>query len=224
MDNKTSDRNAKGNFLTRSFEVPAWLITVAVITLILSAVMENTLPVILLIIIVIVLTVIWLFRKQGPSTIKLKEVTLSGLQGYTINLTSVPDNITPELLQISVEEEKRLRGLEMDGVGLITSIAGNLVFRDKSGTEVNSFFPPIKLTYNFTSEDEEKLLQRQSLFPTEDVKLVPIYLYTYPEKAQEPKISIWKPFQNFSIDRDNKTMTIEFQFWGDQQTGYGTKP
>jgi hypothetical protein len=51
--------------------------------------------------------------------------------------------------------------------------------------------------------------------------IVPIYLYT-PEF--DTNIHIWKPFQNFTIDKANNEMTIEFLYWGDQQAGGGTRP
>jgi hypothetical protein len=118
--------------------------------------------------------------------------------------------------------------LDKDGVGEVLFIAGNLVFYDNKNELVTSFPSPISLTVNYTDEDEQRRIERQKalrregkLAENEEVQLIPVYLYSYTEK---PEMNIWKPFQNFSIDKINKTMTIEFLFWGDQQVGGGTKP
>jgi hypothetical protein len=248
MDNKVSNQNKKGNFLTRRFEAPAWLIITIIIAWLVSAVIENKIFAVLLIVIAVALIVIWLYLRY-PTDIKQKEVTLPGLPGYTITLSNIPDNVTPELLPISSDEEERLKGLDTDGVGLITSIAGNLVFYDETKAEVNNFDSPIILTYNFSTKDEEGLLsqkedliQKNIIAEKDKVKLIPIYLYTYiPKKERGSRITtdqksattreqeaeippVWKPFQNFSVDEANKTTAIEFMFWGDQPTGWGTRP
>lgn len=170
--------------------------------------------------------------ENKPSDRKPKEIILEGLPGYTMTLSNVPEDVTPELLPISDEEKERLMDLRKDGVGLITSIAGNLVFYDQNRKEVNSFSSPVRLIYNFTSDDEEKrtkrkadLMEKGKLAETEDVDLIPIYLYSYtPDKGEPPEFEIWRPYQNFSRSSDNKTMSVEVRFWGDQQIGYGTKP
>lgn len=225
MNRRMGSRNTNGNFLTRRFEIPAWLIGATVIVLLISSILENITTIAVLIAILIFLILIWLLRRSPTG--RLKNVTLTGLTDHIISLSDVPEDLFPELLPISEEEEQRLRGLEMDGVGSIASIAGNLVFYDQQKREINSFPTPIRLTYNITSQDEASLMERKNDLRGEidKVELIPIYLYTYPrQEDQEPKVSIWKPFQNYRLDETNNTVTIEFRFWGDQQTGYGTKP
>jgi len=165
--------------------------------------------------------VLWLFLRQRSYAAMFKDITLAGLPGYTIHLSYVPKNITPKLLPVASEQGKSLMDTPTDGVGMITSVAGNLVFYSGE-QEVNSFLRPIRLTYNFTPVDEQKLLDRRNVL-NQDINLIPVYLYTYTPKNKE-ELTVWKPFQNFSIDKDARTFTIEFQFWGDQPLGAGTKP
>lgn len=156
---------------------------------------------------------------------------------YTIRLSNVPKDITPRLLPISAEDEDRFLRAKTDGnIKLITSIAGNLVFEkvneDGQVEQINSFTSPVKLTYNFTPADEEKRKDREHRFhrsgklpETENVRLVPIFLYQLdPDKTGKPEIEVWMPFQNFEYDEGKREVTIEFLFWGDQPIGGGTKP
>lgn len=159
--------------------------------------------------------------------------TLEGLPGYTISLENVPQNITPRLLPISDDENDRLRGLKKDGsIGLVTSIAGNLVFQDPNGVDVYSFTSPIRLVYNFTNDDEEKRKNREkglklkgAIAEDATVALIPIFLYQYnPDKGSTPEFEVWQPFQSFIFDEKDLTVTIDILFWGDRQIGGGTQP
>jgi hypothetical protein len=171
---------------------------------------------------------------KKPAT---KEYELKGTDGYTITLSKVPEGITPRLIDIPPEEHDRFMGLTRDGnVKLITSIAGNLVFEkvneDGQTEQVNSFTSPVRLTYNFTPADEEKRKKREhklhssgQLAETENVRLVPIFLYQLdPEKTGKAEFEVWLPFQNFKYDQGQQRVTIEFLFWGDQPIGGGTRP
>jgi len=166
------------------------------------------------------------------------EYSFEGLPGYTITLSNVPENITPTLLPMSPEDVEKLTNLNRDGnIGLITSVAGNLVFSDENGEQVHSFSSPIRLTYNFTSADEEKRRDREKKLQEQKdkekgnsakdvtVRLVPIFLYQYdPDKGSTPEFEVWLPFQNFSYDPRKLTVTIDFLFWGDQPIGGGSQP
>jgi hypothetical protein len=156
---------------------------------------------------------------------------------YTISLANVPEGVTPRMLQVSAIEEERLRSLPTDGT-CVVSIAGNLVFYDNGDNLVTSFPEPITLTLNYTTQDAlllqpdinkffkvsanpkvKECLDSNSVAKVDNI--VPIYLYA---PAFDTTIQIWKPFQNYTINEDDKTMTVEFLNWGDRQIGGGTKP
>lgn len=227
MDNRTNDRNGKSNFLTRMFEIPAWLLLLIAIAAILASVLRITIPAFLWVLIVLVLILIgWLRKGAGPILGNKRELSDPDAPEYTITLGNVADDITTSLLKI--DDRDASRNLDKDGIGEVLFIAGNLVFNDNTNALVTSFSSPISLTVNYTDQDEQRRLERQQalrkegkLAENEEVQLIPVYLYSHTE---QPEINIWKPFQNFSIDKVNKTMTIEFLFWGDQQVGGGTKP
>jgi len=227
MDSKKSDGNARENFLTWKLEIPTWLLTVIVIALS-AAIAQTSISPFILIVIVIAFIVIGVLQTWRRPVSKQNEIILSDEDApeYKITLSNVPENVTPALLKI--DDREKLRYLDKDGVGEIISIAGNLVFYDNNNKLVTSFPSVISLTFNYTDDDEQKLMERKKaliregiIAENEDVKLIPVYLYSYTEK---PEINIWKPFQNFSIDKVNRTMTIEFLFWGDQPIGPSTKP
>ncbi|HLO16804.1 MAG TPA: hypothetical protein VK206_18365, partial [Anaerolineales bacterium] len=193
-------------------------------------VLKITIPVLLLIAIALVLILIGFLsgRKSLPPG---KVIKLSDSPGYEITLSNVPENVTPRLLKI--DNDKELRDYEKDGTKEIVFIAGNLVFSDANGdTLVTSFNSPVRLTFSYTAEAEQRfidyrntLVERGVVASKDEVKLIPIYLYTHTyEDKERPELHIWKPFQNFLVDEANRTMTIEFLFWGDQQVGGGTRP
>jgi hypothetical protein len=178
---------------------------------------------------------------KKPDERKSKKVVLSSSAGYGLELYNVPEDVTPELLPVSEEDHIRLKGeaVRKDGnIGLITSVAANLVFYDRNRKIVNYFSSPVKLVYNFTSDDESKRKERRAaltasgnLRRNQKVQLIPIYLYSYfPEKPKEmgeekkPEFEFWQPFQDFTINEERKTVTVKFMFWGDAPTGWGTRP
>jgi hypothetical protein len=182
-----------------------------------------------LILIAIALVAIGLLPFQkSTSTGNKMELSDPDSPDYKIILSNIPKGVSPKLLKI--EDRESLREYNKDGVGEILSIAGNLVFYDDNIKDklVTSFASPVRLTFNYTEEDKKNLAARKAalikqgfLRETEDVELIPAYLYSY---ADGPINNIWKPFQNFRIDKANQTMTIEFLFWGDQPIGPSTKP
>jgi hypothetical protein len=226
MDSKKSDGNARENFLTWKLEIPTWLLTVIVIALT-AAVAQTRMSPFILIAIVIAFIVIGVLQTWRRPVSKQNEIILSDEDApdHKITLSSIPPDVTPTLLKI--EDRERSKNYDKDGVGEILFIAGDLVFY-KNGKEVNNFSSPIKLTYNYTEKDEAKLmaranslLERKEVTSIEEVKFIPVYLYS---NTQKPELKTWKPFQNYSIDYVNRTVTIEFMFWGDQQAGGGTRP
>jgi hypothetical protein len=226
MDNRTDDRNGRSNFLTRMFEIPAWLLLLIAIVAILASVLRITIPAFLWVLIVIVLIVIgWLSKSRTPIPGSKRELSDPDAPEYKTTLWNVPADVTSSLLKI--DDRDGLRALDKDGVGVVLSVAGNLVFNDNDKL-VTSFSSPISLTFNYTADDEQRRLERQealrrdgTIAPNEEVQLMPVYLYSPTDK---PAINIWKPFQNFRIDKVNRTITIELLVWGDQPYGPGTKP
>lgn len=167
-----------------------------------------------------------------------REYSFDGLPGYTISVSNVPENITPRLIPIPPEEDTRLKSLTRDGtIRFITSVAGNLIFEDEEGRQVDHFLSPIRLTYNFTEEDEKKRQDREKVLNDKrrkeegegaeyvTVRLIPIFLYQLdPEKTGKPSFEVWMPFQNYDFDEKQQIITIDFLFWGDRQVGGGTQP
>ena len=225
MNRNTSNRNANNNIWSQRFEIPAWILSIIIIVLILAAIPGIEIPGLLLIAIVILLLIIGLFSgRKSPSGRDIK-LSNSTQPDYEITLSNVPGNVTPKLLDIDNEDE--LRNYDKDGAGEILFIAGNLVFYEGTSDNLATNFPsPIRLTFKYTADDEQKFFAYRKTITGQEVKLIPIYLYSYThdEDKERPEIHIWKPFQNFQIDEANRTMTIEFLFWGDQQVGGGTRP
>jgi hypothetical protein len=161
----------------------------------------------------------------------VKTIKLEGRSG-TIRLSNVPPNITPKLLPITEEDEAAWLKLDKDRIGIVTSIAANLVFHDRTGNEVNYFSSPITLSYRFGTEDEKRRKGREAELKGKSgkrraVELVPIFLYQYIlDKRRDPKpaFEIWQPFQHFNFNKQTRTVTIKFRFWGDQPIGGGTQP
>jgi hypothetical protein len=215
--------------LNQKQKIPAWVITVIVIAnfVIISTKISFYLQALILLILLII---VWLVSSWHPT-----RKGFTGLSGHQFTISDYPKDITPVLLDISSDEKDELEKLPTDGIGMITSIVGNLVFYDKDEKPVFSFSSPVKLTYNYTDADEQGVKDRQTFLmaqqkeqgikePKEiNVDFIPIYLYTLEEEGK-PVIKIWKPFQNFTLNEVNHTVTIEFLFWGDQQFGGGTKP
>lgn len=238
MENKTSDRNTKGNFLTRIYPIPLWVLLIVIVLILLAWLMTQFLP-----------------RQAQPASVAddvqdctrtsegqdlPQDFTCEGQSGYTMTITNVAPGITAGLLPISDSEESESYTYPTDGVTCIAFIAGDLVFYDKNDDNrlVTSFPEPVTLALESTQEgalilpneinkileanpDSQlaKCLETHSISAVEDI--VPIYLYT---PAFDTSIHIWKPFQNYTIDTTNRTVTIEFMNWGDQQFGGGTRP
>jgi hypothetical protein len=235
MVSDNNNKSAEINFFLRRYPIPFWMLVIIAIFFILITWLIAKLP--------------QQNKAAQPainnaqdcdSGLEEGEFTCSDRPGYQMVLNNVPSEVTPGLLPISDEEEAELREYPTDGVGCVVSIAGNLVFYEKENNNnpVTSFFEPVRLIINYTNNDASILqtdinnflennsnselaqcLQAKSISTVEDI--VPIYLYT-PEF--DTNIHIWKPFQNFTIDKANNEMTIEFLYWGDQQAGGGTRP
>ncbi len=140
------------------------------------------------------------------------------LSGHKISLANVPNNVTPYLLPISADDEKKLAGLPKEGFKCLISIAGNLAFYDSGGEIVKVFDDPVILNMTFTKNDTDKVGSCGSERGVED--LVPVYLYL-PEF--DSSVDIWKPFQSFKLDPElPNTMIIEFNYWGDDPFGFGS--
>lgn len=201
-----------GKLLVRKFEVPIWLATSIGIVLILNSITDGTIPSIVWIAVIFLLILIWfLFRPNRGRFV------LTDTAGYTVEVQGVPTGITPKMIDMGTLAE----GAELDGVGMITSIAGNLVFEDGDGKEIDRFADPIKLTYTFTNQDQSMLAERRKFYM--DATFVPVYLYLYTNKEGQ-LLKIWKPFQNYIVDEGAGKITVEFRVWGDRPIGGGTQP
>ena len=215
------------NFLTRRFAIPAWLLVLIAIGAILAAVLRITIPDYLWILIALLLILIGLLPFLSPPPSK----ELQGLDGHTITVSHYTEESSPELREMSPEQVDNARQYSRDGVEEILSIAGDLVFYDQRNREsfVTSFAKPVRVTIRFTEKERDAYLRRRdellasgTIRSREESKLMPIYLYSYP--LREPQVNIWKPFQNYELDLDKLTMSVDVQFWGDQNIGVGTKP
>lgn len=224
------NNNDKGgwiNFLARTLAIPAWLLVLIAIGAIVALMLRVTIPTFVWILIALLLLSIGWFPGQGSATSK----QLPGLAGHTITVSNFPPTVSPELLDMSGDDLDTARKHTRDGVGEILNIAGNLVFYDQQRNLVNTFSTPVRLTFDYTKEDEERaeehrqeLIKDGSITENMNVEIIPVYLYSYPWNSENPTINIWKPFQTFSIDKARRTMTIEFRFWGDRPISPGTQP
>ena len=227
MDNRTSNRNPGSDFLTRGLMIPAWLLLLVAAIAILAAVFRIAIPDFVWALIALLVLLIGFFSGPRPTTSK----QLQGLEGHTITVSNFPPNLSPELEEMSTDDLDRVRKYPRDGVGEILTIAGNLVFYDENRNLVNSFPSPVKLTFDYTDEDEERarahqkdLVNRDEIAENVNVEIIPVYLYSYPWDSDNPTTNIWKPFPMFSVDRARRTMTIEFRYWGDRPVSPGAQP
>ena len=235
MNNRNEDKSGWLNFLSGALTLPTWLLVLIIIGAVLASLLGATIPASVWILIVLLLLLIGLFIRQAELRPKQRvELSDEDSKDHNFSLSNVPENVTATLLKI--ESRSKLREFEKDReIGLIVSIAGDLAFysKDNNNLAVHSFGAPVRLTLNYTDEDEKGLEQRQAFIdknpqligPGEDrkVKLIPIYLYTSRAEGRAD-INIWKPFQNYTLNERNKTVTVDFLFWGDSPTGWGTKP
>ncbi len=222
-----NDRAGGINFLRRTLAIPAWLLILIAVVALVALLSGITIPTFGWVLIVLLLIVMGWFPGQGRVTSK----ELPGLAGHTITVSNFPPTISPELLDMSEDDLDTARKHTRDGVGEILTIAGNLVFYDQKRNLVNTFSTPVRLTFDYTKEDEDRaeahrrdLINNSSITENMNVEIIPVYLYTYPWNSENPTLNIWKPFQTFSIDKDRHTMTIEFRFWGDRPISPGTQP
>ena len=204
MSQKTNDRTTRSNYLLHNISIFVLLIVVVVLFVLLARSTKS------------------IVRVPGtlPSDAVACDVegggfNCSGLLEHKITLANVPPGVTPYLLPISSGDESKFNGLPKDGFQCVISIAGNLAFYDKGGKMVKSFASPVAMQISYTGNDVEKLPGCKSGLTEAD--LVPVYLYLPDADA---RVSIWKPFQNYSMD--GNTATIEFQFWGDPPFGWGS--
>lgn len=226
MNRNSKDRGTLDNLLTRRLQIPAWLVTIIAIVLGSAAIFERSeiSNGRLLIILALLLLILGAFlmgktsESEPDENGSADEITIydEATPNHKMTLSRLPANVTPILLRIP--DREGLKGLKKEGVGEILTISGNLVFQDryKEGEWVTSFSSPVKLTFNYTEDDEQKAKEK-------DAEIIPVCLYTYPCEPEKPDHQIWKPFQTFSIDKARRTMTIEFLFWGDPPIGPGTK-
>jgi hypothetical protein len=151
--------------------------------------------------------------------------------------SGLPGGVNPRLL--SITDRQKLRNSPKDKeIGDVLSVAGDIAFFDDKDDLVSSFASPVRLTLYFTDQDKEALAQRTAML-NQKVELIPAYLYSpvFKSKKATDEINekdetveqrdeplIWMPFQNFTRDDVNQTLTVEFMFWGDQPVGPSTKP
>jgi hypothetical protein len=216
MDNRTSNRNAQGNFLTRRLGIPAWLLILFVVVTVLIVALRITVPSFLWVVIALLLLLIgWLSGQGGSTPGSSKELSDPDEPNYQIRVSNYPDYANPTLLRI--EDRTGLLDLNREAeIGLVTSVAGDLVFA------VNRFDSPVRLVMNYTAEDEQKLRERREKLGGK-VELVPIYLHS-PTTDEGSVNRIWRPFQDFTLDTEKRQATIQVSSWGDSPTGWGTKP
>jgi hypothetical protein len=236
MDNRRNDRNRKSNFLTGMFEIPAWLLLLIAVVAILATVLRITLPAFLWILVVLVLIVIgWIRAQPNPTSGRTVELSDEDAPQYKLRFSGLPENVNPRILKI--EDREKLKNLQKDKeVGEVLSVAADFAFYDNNDRLVSSFATPVKLTLNYTDQDKrglnertQKLRREGRLAENEEAILIPVYLYSPVFKTQQNgketrENEIWMPFQKFTRDDVNQTLTVEFMFWGDQQGGFGTQP
>lgn len=133
--------------------------------------------------------------------------------GYTMDVASVPDGVTPYLLPISDEERDDFLSVPSDGFDCPIKIAGNLVFADNdSSSLVTLFKAPVELTLGY--DPDQVNTEDCPVDPnSQQAVLIPVYLYSYPEGD----FRVWKPFQSYSSEAG--TITVRFQTWGDPPVG-----
>lgn len=230
-----NDKTGGPNFVTRTLAIPAWLLVLIAVVAVAALLLRITIPSFVWVLSIFLLIIMGWFPRRGDLD-QGQRVELSDRDSpwHKFSLSHVPENVTAKLLKI--ESRDLLRALDKDReIGEITSIAGDLAFsrKDNSEVTVHDFSSPVRLTLNYTDEDEKGREQRQAFIDQnpelvteadgKKVRLIPIYLYT--SKAEgRTDINIWKPFQNYTLDEVSKTVTVEFMFWGDSPTGWGTKP
>lgn len=240
MNKETNLLQRITTFLSRGLSIPAWVLAILVLAIPVASLLRIELSNTLLGLIVFILILVGLLMaRYEPTQIEMSDPDAP--PGHKIKLSRIPEYAKPELLPIpsraDLEDEKKFK---RDGVGKILSITGNLIFRDsRKGKDklVTSFSSPIRVTISYTEADENAALERQAaLILASDlpedgkVEIIPVYLYTYPNPDPDsttdkpPEFTIWKPFQNFTRDEANRTLTVEVQFWGDQPIGGGTRP
>jgi len=225
MDNRTSNRNARGNFLTRSFAIPAWLLILLAIVTFLATLFRLAIPSFIWVLVALLLILIgWLPSQGGLAPGSRKELTDPAASQYKIEVSNFPNYANPTLLRI--EDRNRLLDLTRDPeIGIVTSVAGDLVFA------VNNFDSPVRLVLNYTPEDEQKAVERRQSLIKEglltagsEVELIPIYLHSPTTEEGGSADKIWRPFQNFKLDTEKREATIDVSSWGDSPTGWGTRP
>lgn len=231
MDNRTNSRNGGRNLLTGRFEIPAWLLLLIAIIAILASVLRITIPAFVWVLIAILLLVIgWLGSQTNPPG-RTVEIYDPDAREYKLRFSNLPENVNPRTLRIPDRES--LKGLPKDKeVGEILSIAADIAFYDNNDRLVSRFAEPVTLTFNYTDEDQRRLDARAQRLG-EKVAMIPVYLYSPVFKTQQQgagaieetgENQIWLPFQKYSRNEDNQTLTVEFRFWGDGQIGPGTNP
>lgn len=239
---------SRSGFLGRALTIPAWLLGLIALLAILAAVFRIAIPDFVWVLIVIILLVLgWI---SSPSNLpRGRTVELSDRDGdreYRMVFSGLPAGVNPRLLPIA--DRQKLRDARKDKeIKHVLSVAGDIAFFDDKGNLVSSFASPVRLTLYLTDQDKEALAQRTAML-NQKVELIPAYLYSpvfksikerddIDEKNQGDESAetndmveqpdenlIWMPFQNFTRDDINQTLTIEFMFWGDQPVGPSTKP
>jgi hypothetical protein len=178
-----------------------------------------------LVVLVILLNMIQLLAARPQDYPTKKVLSYSDSSAHKFILSNFPPDVDPRLVDL----ENKEADIDNTYIDYILFVIGDIAFYDKTNNIVHSFPKPVRLTFNFTEDQYNEFLNHSALSlakgiirSTDEAKFMPIYLYKYPN--DNPKAGVWKPFQNYSIDFAKKTITVEFQSWGDQQIGGGTKP
>jgi len=86
--------------------------------------------------------------------------------------------------------------------------------------EVSKYFTffkrSVKLQFTFPKETpNEKLIVQD----TSDYSPIAVPVFLSDFEINGVVFQVWKPFQDYEIDYDNKTVSITFKFWGDRPVG-----
>jgi hypothetical protein len=224
---------AFSSFLNWMRENSAWLQSGNVVILVaaaLAVVAKSSTSTLILVLLALLITITGLFAGRTPAQDfpTRKVLSYSDSSPYQFTLSNFPQHVDPRLLEIKSQESISPK-IDHTYIDRILSVVGDIAFYDGSEKIVHIFPKPVKLTFNYTAKDyneflkhRETLLADKKILSVDEAKFMPVYLYNYPD--ENPRTGVWKPFQNYSMDLDKQTFTVEFEFWGDQQIGYGTKP
>lgn len=248
MNNKNKIGNHLSTFFTRLLTIPTWLLLLLIVASVSAAALNITAPSLTLAIISILLIAVGLIQKPAGSSVKTRIILFpDNTPNIKLTISKCPENVTPILLKLQKSKDELLKeSIDDVQIGKVLDVIGDLAFektieKDRKLENVENVgnhdiyehhFPSeVELTFNYSVKVEEDFADWQStnvkkgiIQSIDEAKLLPVYLYESPLGAEKPDIRIWKPFQNYSVDRNNRTITVKFDSWGDTNFGIGTKP